>query len=190
MAKNIKNMKAKLLRPVVLVGMMGSGKTTIGRALARHLGLSFADSDEVIEAQTGLSVAQIFSQKGEPRFRALEADIVADLIQAPSAGVIALGGGALDNPATRVLLRQKAVTIWLKAPPALLSARIEAKPNKRPLLADGDKHAIVSQLLALREPHYQEANITLDATRPSEHIINTVICALRTKKILQSFTPQ
>ena len=190
MTENIKNRPAKLARPIALIGMMGAGKTTIGRKLADHLAVPFADSDEVIEAQTGLSVAQIFAEQGEEQFRALEAEVVARLLAAPKTGVIALGGGALGNPASSALVRQKAATIWLKAPPALLSARIKSKPNKRPLLEDGDKHAILTQLLAQREPIYQGACITIDAARSCEQIMENIIRALRAKKILRSSITQ
>ena len=183
MSQNIKNI-------VALVGMMGCGKTTIGRSLARHLGIPFADSDETIETRAGLPIAEIFAQNGEGYFRALEEEIIARLIKEIAAnpaktGIMALGGGALGSEKTRALIKQKTTAIWLKAPLETLHARLKTARD-RPLLANSDKYAILDRLLAQREPFYQEADIIIDATGSSEHIMETIIGALRTKNILRS----
>ncbi len=188
MTQNIKNMKDQLAQPVALVGMMGAGKTTIGRKLAQYLGVPFADSDDAIEAQTGQSVAQIFSEAGEAQFRILEADIIANLLMMTKTGIIALGGGALGSASTRALIRQKAAIIWLKAPPEVLRARVDADHSKRPLLADSNKYATIDRLLAEREPNYQNADIIIDAAASSELIMENIIHALQIKKILRPST--
>ena len=183
MSQNIKNI-------VVLVGMMGCGKTTIGRQLARHLGLPFADSDETIEARAGRAITEIFAQNGENHFRTLEEEIIEHIIKEitenpAKTGIMALGGGALGSEKTRALIKQKTTAIWLKAPSETLRARLKTAQD-RPLLAGGDKYAILDRLLAEREPFYQEADIIIDATGSSEHIMEAIIGALRKKKILRS----
>lgn len=143
-----------LRRPIVLVGLMGSGKSSIGKKLANSLGAPFADSDAEIERRSGRPIAAIFESEGEPAFRATEAGVVAELLAAEQPGVVATGGGAVLDPATRAAMRDHATVVWLRASPAVLVHRIAAD-GTRPLLADDPREALV-RLAAEREPLYRE----------------------------------
>ena len=147
-------------RSIVLVGLMGAGKTAIGRRLAVRLGLPFRDSDAEIEAAAGRSVAEMFSQFGEPHFRAGERRVVRRLLEGPPL-VLATGGGAFMDPATRAAIRQRAVSIWLRATLPVLLRRVALRRN-RPLLANGDQAAILAGLMRQRHPIYAEADIVVD----------------------------
>lgn len=166
-----------LRRPIVLVGLMGSGKTTIGKRIASALGVTFTDSDAEIERRTGSSVAELFADRGEPAFRALEADLIAELIESPEAGVIATGGGAVLDPATRARL-VGATVIWLRATPAVLVHRI-AVDGTRPLLAD-DPRAALQRLAEEREPLYREvADVRVEVDHvPRKLVAEQVLDAL------------
>ncbi|MGH6827303.1 MAG: shikimate kinase, partial [Rhizomicrobium sp.] len=145
-------------RTVALVGIMGAGKTSVGRRLAARLGASFFDADHEIETAAGLSVAEIFERFGESYFRDGERKVIARLLEGP-AHVLAAGGGAYMDEATRALLARSAFTIWLKAPVALLLARVK-KRDTRPLLNNADPRATLERLLAVREPVYAKADMT------------------------------
>ena len=147
-------------RSIVLVGLMGAGKTAIGRRLAVRLGLPFRDSDSEIEAAAGRSVAELFSQFGEAHFRAGERRVVRRLLDGPPI-VLATGGGAFMDPATRAAVRQRATSIWLRAPLPVLLRRVALRRN-RPLLAGGDRAAILARLMEQRHPIYAEADIVVD----------------------------
>ncbi|HBS30229.1 MAG TPA: shikimate kinase, partial [Parvularcula sp.] len=123
-------------RPIVLVGMMGAGKTTVGRRLAKALGLAFRDADAEIEKAAGMSVSELFEKHGEASFRQGEAKVIARLL-AGAPIVLATGGGALTNAATRALIRDKGVSIWLRADVDTLVRRATRRPT-RPLLKNGD----------------------------------------------------
>ena len=144
-------------RSVVLVGLMGAGKTTVGKKLAALLGLSFVDTDEEIEAASRMTIAELFASYGEPEFRALEARVVARLTEAPPR-VIATGGGAFMNEATRRLLRERAVTVWLRADLDTLMERVSKRPT-RPLLKTPDPRATMKGLMDVRYPVYRTADI-------------------------------
>ncbi|MDP1818900.1 MAG: shikimate kinase [Acidimicrobiales bacterium] len=150
--------------PVVLVGLMGSGKTTVGRRLAGLLDRPFADADQVLEERAGRSVAEIFAADGEAAFRDLEADVLAWLLAAPAPGVVASGGGVVLRQANRERLAADDVTVvWLDAGPAFLASRVERKAH-RPLLA-GDEPAaeVLDRLHAERVPLYAEvADVVVD----------------------------
>jgi shikimate kinase len=143
-----------LRRPVVLVGLMGSGKSTIGKKVASTLGVAFVDADAEIERRAGRSIAEIFATEGEPTFRSLEAALIAELVDADTPGVVATGGGAVLDPVTRAVLAERATVIWLRASPAVLVHRI-APDGSRPLLGDDPREALV-RLVADREPLYRE----------------------------------
>ncbi len=147
-------------RSVVLVGLMGAGKTAIGRRLAGLLGLPFRDSDAEIEAAAGRTVPELFSQFGEAHFRAGERRVVRRLLDGPPI-VLATGGGAFMDPATRATVRQRGTSIWLRAPLPVLLRRVARRRN-RPLLAGGDPAATLSRLMELRHPIYAEADIVVD----------------------------
>jgi shikimate kinase len=142
------------VRPVVLVGMMASGKTNVGKRVAARLGWPFADSDAEIVARTGRSVAEVFATDGEAAFRALEADVLADLVARRPASVVATGGGAVLRPDTRRLLHEQAIVIWLYATPGPLAHRIK-DDGSRPLLTD-DVRGTLDRLCAERDPLYRE----------------------------------
>jgi shikimate kinase/3-dehydroquinate synthase len=147
-------------RSIVLVGLMGAGKTAIGRRLAVRLGLPFRDSDSEIEAAAGRSVQELFSQFGEPHFRAGERRVIRRLLDGPPI-VLATGGGAFLDPATRATVRQRGTSIWLRAPLDVLVRRVALRRN-RPLLANGDPAEIMGRLMIQRHPIYAEADIVVD----------------------------
>jgi shikimate kinase len=145
--------RTALARPVVLVGLMGSGKSSIGRKVASALGVAFVDSDAEIERRAGRTIAEIFAADGEPTFRATEAAVVAELVGTEPPGVVATGGGAVLDAATRSLLHDRSTVIWLRASPAVLAHRI-APDGTRPLLADDPREAL-TRLAAERDPLYR-----------------------------------
>jgi shikimate kinase len=145
---------------LVLVGMMGAGKTSVGRECAAELSRPFVDTDELVEATAGLRVAEIFESQGESGFRALERVAVADVCASPEPLVIACGGGAVLDPDSRRLLRESGVVIWLRAEPSVLSGRVGASGAVRPLLAgSGSAPAAVTleRLAELRADVYAAA---------------------------------
>ncbi len=147
----------RLDRPIVLVGLMGVGKSTVGRRLAKRLGLPFVDSDSEIEGAAGLSAAEVFERYGEKDFRDGERRLVARLIES-EVRVIATGGGAFVDPRTRLLLNERAVTIWLDAPVEVLAERT-ARRDTRPLLRTTDPRGTLERLSEERRPSYAEAHI-------------------------------
>ena len=153
----IRSLAARIDRPIVLVGMMGVGKSTVGRKLAQLLGLPFADADDEIEQAAQMSVAEIFERFGEDYFRDGERRVIARLLDAgPS--VLATGGGAFVQPATRALILEKGTAIWLDSDVATLVQRVGRK-DTRPLLREGDPAEIVARLKAERESSYAQAPI-------------------------------
>jgi shikimate kinase len=147
---------------VVLVGLSGTGKSSVGRRLAARLARRFVDADTEIEERAGRTVREIFASEGEPAFRELEAGVMADLLAAPEPSVIAAGGGAIVTESTRKLLREPDVfVVWLTAAPAFLASRLSEKPH-RPLL-DGDPIASLARLQEERAHWYAEvADVTVD----------------------------
>lgn len=171
-------MRAKLgNRPLVLVGLMGAGKTSVGRRLAEKLGLAFVDADHEIEAAAGKSIPEIFADHGEDYFRDGERKVIARLME-NGAQVLATGGGAFMNEATRRLVRAHAVSVWLKADLPLLMKRVSRRQN-RPLLQSGDPEHVMRRLMALRYPVYAEADVTVES-RDVQHaqMVGDVIRAL------------
>ena len=167
-------------RSVVLVGMMGAGKSTIGRRLAARLRLPFLDADIEIEAAAGMSIPDIFEPHGEAHFRDGEARVIARLLDGGPA-VIATGGGAFMREETRNRIRDKAVSIWLKAEVEIIMKRVKRRAD-RPLLQTEDPTATVSRLLEAREPTYRTADLTI-ASRdvPHDRIVDECIDALRAR---------
>ena len=153
----IKSLAARLDRPLVLVGMMGVGKSTIGRKLAQLLELPFADADEEIERAAQMSVAEIFERFGEDYFRDGERRVIARLLGA-GPGVLATGGGAFAQPATRALILERGIAVWLDSDVATLVERVTRK-DTRPLLREGDPAEIVARLKA----EYEAARAALFA---------------------------
>ncbi|KTR08027.1 shikimate kinase [Aureimonas ureilytica] len=144
-------------RSIVLVGLMGAGKTHVGKRLAAFLDLPFVDTDQEIEEAARMTVAELFAAYGEPEFRALEARVVARLIDGPQ-HVIATGGGAFINEETRRILKERSVTIWLKADLDTLMERVSKRPT-RPLLKTADPRATMKNLMDARYPIYRTADI-------------------------------
>lgn len=165
-------------RAIALVGMPGSGKSSIGRRLAPRLGLPFIDADaEIEEAAGGMSIAEIFTKHGEAEFRSLEARVIARLLDEGPA-VIATGGGALMNEGTRALIRDRAVSIWLKAEIPVLMRRVRRKSD-RPLLQGTDPETTLRDLLADREPLYAEARIVVTSREgPHESVVDSILESL------------
>ena len=153
-------MGAKLKKNVVMVGMMGAGKTAVGMELARSLGVPFVDSDAEIERAANCTVAEIFARDGEAFFREKEAQVISRLLTR-SPGVLSVGGGAYLNPATRALIAQKGVAVWLKAGLDLLWNRVKRK-DTRPLLRSADPYQTLAALMAAREPAYAEADLIVE----------------------------
>jgi shikimate kinase len=148
----------RLDRPIVLVGLMGAGKSTVGRRLARRLRLPFVDSDDAIGDAAGLSAAEVFDRYGEDDFRDGERRLVARLVGEGNVRVIATGGGAFVDPRTRKLLNERAITVWLDAPIDVLAERT-GRRDTRPLLRVGDRKDRLGQLSEVRGPAYAEAHI-------------------------------
>jgi shikimate kinase len=164
-------------RPIVLVGMMGAGKTAVGRRLAKALGWPFKDADAAIEAAAGTTIANIFAEIGEPAFRVKERQVVARLLNGERM-VLALGGGAFIDPQTRALVHAKALSIWLRADLEIL-ARRTGRPGKRPLLAQGDPRTMLADLLAQRTPIYAQADLIIDSGKgPVGTVVAEVLAAL------------
>lgn len=151
----------KLNQTVALVGMMGAGKSSIGRRLAARLNVAFKDADTEIESAAGCSISQIFERFGEPAFRDGERKVIARLLTEPP-HIMATGGGAFMDATTRAGLKDGAVTIWLKAPIEVLLARTQRRDN-RPLLKAGNPRETLERLLTERAPTYGEADYTLDS---------------------------
>jgi shikimate kinase len=165
-------------RSIVLVGMMGAGKSTIGRRLSARLRLPFLDADAEIEAAAGMSIPDIFEIHGEPHFRDGEARVIARLLEGGPA-VIATGGGAFMREETRGRIRSKAVSLWLKADADIIMKRVKRRAD-RPLLQTADPAATVGRLIEEREPIYQHADLTIwSRDVPHEKIVDECIDALR-----------
>ena len=164
-------------RPIVLVGLMGAGKTSVGRRLAEKLGIPFVDADHEIEAAAGKSIKEIFADHGEPYFREGERRVIQRLI-GNGAQVLATGGGAYINDETRARIQEKGISVWLRASLPLLMKRV-GKRNDRPLLMADDPEAVMRGLMETRYPIYALADIMVES-RDVQHgqMVNDVIRAL------------
>lgn len=164
-------------RPIVLVGMMGAGKTTIGRRLAETLALPFHDADAEIEEAAGMRVSELFEKHGEASFRLGEAKVIARLLSGEPI-VLATGGGALVTAATRALVAERAISIWLRADIDTLVRRATRRPT-RPLLSKGDPKETIARLLAERTAYYEAATLTVDS-QPGAHgkTVTAILTAL------------
>ena len=148
-------------RSIVLVGLMGAGKSNIGRRLAARLHLPFIDADTEIETAAGETIEEIFQRYGEPYFRSGERRVIARLLDQPS-HILATGGGAFMDPATRAIIARRGVSVWLRADIEVLLARVSRRSN-RPLLKEGNPRAVLAELIDRRYPVYAEADITIDS---------------------------
>ena len=164
-------------RTIVLVGLMGAGKSCIGKRLAAWLQRPFIDADTEIEAAAGCTVAEIFARHGEAGFREGERRVVARLLEGPP-HVLAVGGGAFMNEATRERIRAGGVSVWLRADLDLLVKRTSGRDH-RPLLRQGDPRAVLARLIEMRHPVYAQADITVDsADVPPDQMVEAVAAAL------------
>jgi len=152
-------------KPVVLVGLMGSGKSALGKRLSVALSLPFIDSDMLVEEKAGLSIAEIFDIAGEARFRELERKAIRQALK-KGACVLSTGGGAFCNDETRATIKAKALSVWIDSSPQTLLSRI-GNPASRPLLTTGDPLEILTRLRAERAPAYSEADLYLRTGRQS-----------------------
>ncbi len=167
-----------LQRTIALVGLMGAGKSTVGRRLAEALGRDFYDSDDEIEKAAGLSVADIFRLHGEPEFRRGEKRVLARLLDQPP-HVLATGGGAYLDAGTRALMRDKAVTVWLNADLETLWERVSRRSH-RPLLKQADARGVLARLHEERAPVYSEADIMVDSVKgPHSQTVTRILEAVR-----------
>src|SRR5579862_5398853 len=165
-------------RSIVLIGMMGVGKSSIGRRLGARLGVPFVDADAEIEKAAGMSIADIFARHGEADFRSGEARVIARLLEG-GPQVLATGGGAVMNADTRAAIKAKGVSIWLKAEFDVLMRRINKRKNDRPMLQTADPAATLRELLVAREPIYAQADITVQSREvPHDAIVSEIMTVL------------
>ena len=173
-------------RSIVLVGMMGAGKSSVGRRLAARLGIPFVDADIEIEKAAGMTITEIFAAHGEPYFRAGEARVIARLLES-GPQVLATGGGAFMNADTRSTIGLKGISVWLRATLEVLSRRIKRR-NDRPLLTNADPVETLRRLMDERYPVYAEADLTVESRDvPHEAIVEEIIEGLRAR--LQAAPP-
>lgn len=169
-----------LSRPLVLVGLMGAGKTTIGRRLAHVLSLPFVDADHEIAEAAGCSISDIFEMYGEAIFRDLEKRVLLRLIS-EEPRIIATGGGAFMNASIREAIKEKATSVWLKAELDVLLERV-ARRDTRPLLKSGDRREILNRLMDERYPIYAQADITVDSNAGMHESVVTAILEILEKR--------
>jgi shikimate kinase len=167
-------------RSIVLVGMMGAGKSSVGRRLSGRLGIPLVDADTEIEKAAGMSIPDIFARHGEADFRSGEARVIARLLES-GPQVLATGGGAFMNEDTRAVIKAKGVSVWLNAEFDVLMRRINKRKNERPLLQTADPAATLEQLLAVRNPIYAQADVTVQSREvPHETIVAEIIASIAT----------
>ena len=179
-AKKIVHIQKKLTGPVVLIGLMGAGKTRMGMILSGALSMAFTDADDVIVDRAGMSISDIFEKCGEPHFRALEAAVMDDLLSRGT-GVISPGGGAVMTPATAdKIFSENVVSVWLDAPIDVLAERVSRNKN-RPLVAGGDLKTKLTQLMKVRGPVYGRATLRVDnGARTLDDTLEDILSALYT----------
>lgn len=164
-------------KPIVLVGLMGVGKTTVGRRLAQRLSLPFVDADHEIEAAAGMTITDIFDRFGEPYFRDGERRVIARLIDG-TPKVIATGGGAFLNEETRTLILDQAMAVWLHAVPEILADRVQRR-DTRPLLRGRDPKTVLAELAEVRNPFYAMAPIHVESVAaPHDATVNSILKAI------------
>jgi shikimate kinase len=164
-------------RPIVLVGMMGAGKTTVGRRLATRLGRHFVDSDEEVERAANMTIPDIFAAHGEADFRAGEARVIARLLRDNDI-VLGTGGGAFINPETRELIKAGSISVWIRAELDLLFHRVARRSN-RPLLKTANPRETLKGLIEARYPIYAEAHVTVESRDvPQDQVAEDIVEAL------------
>jgi shikimate kinase len=165
-------------RSIVLVGMMGAGKSSVGRRLGARLGIPFQDADIEIEKAAGMTIPEIFATRGEPYFRAGETRVIARLLES-GPQVLATGGGAFMDPGTRTAIRQKGISVWLNAEFDVLMRRVKRRAD-RPLLQSADPGETLRRLMVERSPTYAEADIVVESRDVAhEAVVDAVLSAVR-----------
>lgn len=174
---------SQLKRTIALVGMMGAGKSSVGRRLAAKLGVPFHDADAEIEDAAGCSITEIFDRYGEAAFRDGERKIIARLLTAPP-HVLATGGGAFIDPETRARIKDIATSVWIRVPLEVLLARVGRRDN-RPLLRNGDQRETLIKLLETREPIYAEADLIVESENgPHNSVVERILSALEAQGVV------
>lgn len=172
------NLVGKPTKPIVLVGLMGAGKSSIGKRLAKALKMPFIDSDDEISEAAACSISDIFEIYGEPKFRDLEKRVLLRLLTEEAPAVIATGGGAFIQPEVREMVKENAISIWLQAELDVLYDRV-ARKHSRPLLEKGNKRDILKKLLVDREPFYKQADIMVSSDMGAhENVVHKALLAL------------
>jgi shikimate kinase len=168
-----------LPKPLVLVGLMGAGKSAVGRRVASRLGIPFIDADTEIEKAAGCTISEIFAREGEDGFRAGERRVVSRLLDTEPIHVLATGGGAFIEPGTRALIKEKAISLWLRADLDVLFERVSRRSH-RPLLKTADPKGTLAALLEQRYPVYAEAELVVDSGEgPIGAMVERVMAAMR-----------
>ncbi|MEG9883889.1 MAG: shikimate kinase [Hyphomicrobiales bacterium] len=169
-------------RAIVLVGLMGAGKTTTGRCLARHFGLPFVDADAEIERAANKTTLEIFADHGEAGFRIRERRVIARLLRAAGPRILATGGGAYIDPQTRAVMARNGVSVWLRAGLPVLAQRVRCQRADRPLLDVADPEAVMRRLIKERHPFYDRADIVIDSGLvPKGKVVHDIVQALAAK---------
>lgn len=171
-------MSLEIEKTIVLVGLMGAGKTSIGRRLAKELNIEFRDSDQEIEKKVGCSVAEIFEGFGESYFRQVERETIHDLLANHPPHVLATGGGAFMDAETRELIKEEGLSVWLRAALDVILDRVSRNDN-RPLLNRGNPREILEKLIEVRYPIYAEADLVVDSdSGPHYKVVEQIIWKL------------
>ena len=171
-------MSLEIEKTIVLVGLMGAGKTSIGRRLAKELNIEFRDSDQEIEKKVGCSVAEIFEGFGESYFRQVERETIQDLLKNATPHVLATGGGAFMDAETRELIKEEGLSVWLRAALDVIIDRVSRNDN-RPLLNTGNPREILEKLIEVRYPIYAEADLVVDSdSGPHYKVVEQIIWKL------------
>ncbi|MGM0562157.1 MAG: shikimate kinase [Pseudomonadota bacterium] len=171
-------LERKGVNKIVLVGLMGAGKSCVGRRLAARYGLAFIDADSEIEAAAGCSIPEIFARDGEEAFRTGERKVIARLLRTDEPAVIATGGGAFMNPETRAEIHEHGLAVWLRAELDVLARRTSKRDN-RPLLKKGNHRQVLADLIETRYPVYAEADITVESREgPIDATVDEVVTSL------------
>jgi shikimate kinase len=174
-----------LKRTVALVGMMGAGKSALGRRLAARLGVDFRDADTEIEQAAGCTINEIFARYGEPAFRDGERKVIARLLSLPP-HVLATGGGAFADDETRARIKNEAASVWIKVPLEVLITRV-GRRDTRPMLKDGDPAEIMERLLKEREPLYAQADLTVNSEDgPHQMAVDQIVAMLKDRALLEA----
>lgn len=176
---------AGLKRTVALVGMMGAGKSTVGRRLAERLGVTFRDADAEIEIAAGCAISEIFDRFGEPAFREGERRVISRLLKAP-AHVLSTGGGAFMDPITREAMKESAISVWIRAPLSILEERVLRRKN-RPLLREGNLRETLRRLLEERTPVYELADVHVDSDDgPHQFAVDRIVAELQARGLIEA----